>query len=338
MLPLPIERKFGLNTPSKNTLGKAESRGSSPGSTEAGSSLSPGSTAAAPREGASSPVAVTPVGPKKELVAEFDQLVPAYVKSSLLGSPISPPPPSTEGLFDNPDASSPVRTTIGLPPGLEDVASAAAGQEKPSLRSPTISMGELESSVGKAFMAAATEHGGAGGAATTTGGIGGMMSQPALSTLVLQPPAMLPLPGTTNRLTPSMWHPEAGSRIALGGVTTPWSPPTAETKLPASPISANTPVLKLDLAEALPEPELGSPDKPTLGSANHRFGNCKPCAFLYTKGCMNGVGCPFCHLCDAGEKKRRQKEKKDQKREMTKWAENQAAAINMGVFAHMVPR
>lgn len=65
----------------------------------------------------------------------------------------------------------------------------------------------------------------------------------------------------------------------------------------------------VSLADALPEPSLGTPDMPTLGSRNHRLGNCKPCAFLHTKGCKNGEECPFCHLCERGEKKRRQKEK-----------------------------
>jgi len=62
------------------------------------------------------------------------------------------------------------------------------------------------------------------------------------------------------------------------------------------------------------EPELGSPDFPTVGSQGHRFGNCKPCAFLYTKGCGNGVLCSFCHLCDPGEKKRRAKESRAARR------------------------
>jgi len=55
--------------------------------------------------------------------------------------------------------------------------------------------------------------------------------------------------------------------------------------------------------------ELGSPQLPTVGSAGHYLRSCKPCAFVHTKGCENGVHCPFCHLCDAGEKKRRQKAK-----------------------------
>lgn len=55
--------------------------------------------------------------------------------------------------------------------------------------------------------------------------------------------------------------------------------------------------------------KLGSPDCPTLGSVGHWKMNCKPCAFFHKKGCNNGVACEFCHLCDAGEKQRRQKEK-----------------------------
>merc|ERR1719401_475885 len=65
----------------------------------------------------------------------------------------------------------------------------------------------------------------------------------------------------------------------------------------------------VSLADALPEPDLGSVELPTLGSRGHRLGNCKPCAFLHTKGCKNSEECPFCHLCERGEKKRRQKEK-----------------------------
>ena len=49
---------------------------------------------------------------------------------------------------------------------------------------------------------------------------------------------------------------------------------------------------------------------PSVGSAGHAFGTCKPCGFFYAKGCLNGPACSFCHLCDRGEKKRRQKQKK----------------------------
>jgi len=74
------------------------------------------------------------------------------------------------------------------------------------------------------------------------------------------------------------------------------------------------PVLRL--ADALAEPELGSAAMPTIGSAAHRTGNCKPCAFFHTKGCESGKDCSFCHLCPAGEKKKRQKDKIGFQREM----------------------
>lgn len=47
-----------------------------------------------------------------------------------------------------------------------------------------------------------------------------------------------------------------------------------------------------------------------MGSAGHRKGRCKPCAFVHAEGCQNGVSCPFCHLCPPGEKQRRKKELK----------------------------
>merc|ERR1740121_2062164 len=56
-------------------------------------------------------------------------------------------------------------------------------------------------------------------------------------------------------------------------------------------------------------PAPGSAELPSAGSEGHSLGRCKPCAFLHTKGCGNGVLCQFCHLCEPGEKKRRQKEK-----------------------------
>lgn len=49
----------------------------------------------------------------------------------------------------------------------------------------------------------------------------------------------------------------------------------------------------------------------SVGSAGHHSRECKPCAFLDSrKGCVRGGDCPYCHLCEPGEKKRRQKEKR----------------------------
>ncbi|CAE7899557.1 FACE1 [Symbiodinium necroappetens] len=61
-------------------------------------------------------------------------------------------------------------------------------------------------------------------------------------------------------------------------------------------------------------PAPGSFELPSIGSQGHSVGQCKPCAFLHTKGCDNGAVCKFCHLCEPGEKKRRQKEKRQMMR------------------------
>jgi len=87
---------------------------------------------------------------------------------------------------------------------------------------------------------------------------------------------------------------------------------------PSSPVAGKVAELTpqvpavLELAGMLDTtPMLGSPEMPTVGSAQHHLGECKPCAFFWKPaGCSNGVDCVYCHLCDAHEKKRRQKEKK----------------------------
>lgn len=53
---------------------------------------------------------------------------------------------------------------------------------------------------------------------------------------------------------------------------------------------------------------------PTRGSLGHGYGRCKPCAFVHTKGCGNGFECPFCHICEPGEKKKRRKDKLEARR------------------------
>lgn len=63
------------------------------------------------------------------------------------------------------------------------------------------------------------------------------------------------------------------------------------------------------LSEALPEPALGSSEFPTVGSAGHYTGFCKPCAFFHARGCDKGFQCAFCHLCGPHEKRHRRKAK-----------------------------
>eukprot|EP00931_Biecheleriopsis_adriatica_P111488 TRINITY_DN8587_c0_g1_i2.p1 TRINITY_DN8587_c0_g1~~TRINITY_DN8587_c0_g1_i2.p1 ORF type:complete len:230 (-),score=54.27 TRINITY_DN8587_c0_g1_i2:143-832(-) len=77
---------------------------------------------------------------------------------------------------------------------------------------------------------------------------------------------------------------------------------TAEYSCPPSPDHA---------VRATSDKEQSSPSElPSVGSADHERGTCKPCAFLHSKGCVSGSKCQFCHLCDSGEKKKRQKEKR----------------------------
>jgi len=89
--------------------------------------------------------------------------------------------------------------------------------------------------------------------------------------------------------------------------------PAAIVVLPAAGASsAHGPVRREDVTVGHEVPqEEGS--LPSIGSAGHRFRECKPCAFLDSKiGCVRGALCTYCHLCDPGEKKRRQKEKRRQ--------------------------
>jgi len=62
---------------------------------------------------------------------------------------------------------------------------------------------------------------------------------------------------------------------------------------------------------ALSLADLVRPEYPSLGSELHHTGDCKPCAFFWKPiGCQSGKACQFCHLCDADERKRRNKEKR----------------------------
>eukprot|EP00440_Ansanella_granifera_P016724 gb/GFBE01018169.1/.p1 GENE.gb/GFBE01018169.1/~~gb/GFBE01018169.1/.p1 ORF type:complete len:186 (+),score=32.45 gb/GFBE01018169.1/:1-558(+) len=67
----------------------------------------------------------------------------------------------------------------------------------------------------------------------------------------------------------------------------------------------------LRLEEVLPPAALpeGPPECPSLGSAGHHLGLCKPCDFMYRSNCRSGYSCNFCHLCPPGETRRRKKQK-----------------------------
>uniref|UniRef100_A0A7S4W423 C3H1-type domain-containing protein n=1 Tax=Alexandrium monilatum TaxID=311494 RepID=A0A7S4W423_9DINO len=94
----------------------------------------------------------------------------------------------------------------------------------------------------------------------------------------------------------------------------PGWPLEAEGSSSAPTTRASTPAV-LRLADALGQPEPGHPELPTVGSAGHRLGRCKPCAFVWKEaGCGNGTECPFCHLCGPSERRRRKKERKAERK------------------------
>merc|ERR1712187_755832 len=95
-----------------------------------------------------------------------------------------------------------------------------------------------------------------------------------------------------------------------------WAPTLASSTVPPPPPAFSPDAYVLRLSQILSEPEFGSESLPSVGSAGHHAGACKPCAFFYTKGCGNGVNCSFCHLCGPDEKKRRRTEKKEIRRSL----------------------
>jgi len=68
-------------------------------------------------------------------------------------------------------------------------------------------------------------------------------------------------------------------------------PPPAAEPLPPGP-------LHFAVAAQRPQALL-----PSLGSASHSLGTCKPCAFV-SRGCRAGADCVFCHLCPPSDRKR----------------------------------
>lgn len=83
----------------------------------------------------------------------------------------------------------------------------------------------------------------------------------------------------------------------------------AHVEQPPTTSSTRAAPLTLCLEAALGPPTAGSVPLPSVGSAGHLAGTCKPCAFLHTRGCAAGPACSFCHLCDTDERKKRRKQK-----------------------------
>jgi len=66
--------------------------------------------------------------------------------------------------------------------------------------------------------------------------------------------------------------------------------------------------IPLRLEDAVARTTTGSATCPSLGSAGHWLGLCKPCDFFHRDRCTNEAACKFCHLCGPEECKRRKKQ------------------------------
>lgn len=113
---------------------------------------------------------------------------------------------------------------------------------------------------------------------------------------------------------------DAMGAVGLSSLPPPpvsWAPTMTQFAVTAPPPPSFSPggsIFQLNLSQMLTEPEADSSFLPSVGSAGHSTGDCKPCAFFHSKGCGNGTRCTFCHVCGPDEKKRRRVEKKQQKR------------------------
>mmetsp|Transcript_52593 Transcript_52593/g.151659 ORF Transcript_52593/g.151659 Transcript_52593/m.151659 type:complete len:284 (-) Transcript_52593:420-1271(-) len=92
-------------------------------------------------------------------------------------------------------------------------------------------------------------------------------------------------------------------------VAAPWAASSPAEASPVGPMTPSAVAAEGELSRVPPE------KMASAGSALHGTGRCKPCAFVHTKGCESGENCVFCHMCDKGEKKRRQQAKREQRNE-----------------------
>jgi len=85
----------------------------------------------------------------------------------------------------------------------------------------------------------------------------------------------------------------------------------AEAPQPEARRALTDAVTQISAPRPLALADLVGPQSHSKGSVVHFQGTCKPCAFFWkVVGCKYGSECEFCHLCDADERKRRNKEKR----------------------------
>jgi len=234
--------------------------------------------------------------------------MPVMVKNTFIGTDVGRPS-SLDGFFQERQTKSCPASGISLPPGLEDLV-------------------EPEEAAARLFAIEVARHRDAEARdtfkSTSTLGFpshfGGCLDAPLPS----EPPQFLP-PSPQRQIQFSIpWqqpllvslNQAPPLPLLLDSLLSEQSAPHAKpSPYLHSPFSTSCPppaqqAWSAQHAQELPEPVVGLPECPTVGSKGHFYGTCKPCAFLYTKGCTNGASCPFCHMCDAGEKNRRTKEKR----------------------------
>jgi len=125
-------------------------------------------------------------------------------------------------------------------------------------------------------------------------------------------------PATRPPSLEEFFHPRLSKSVPSSGIeevpcemalTTNAGSKVTQTKPQTSQPESSAILRLVEMLTLQPQLELG--ELPSFGSRDHSQAKCKPCAFIWTQeGCKNGSACAFCHLCEPGEKKRRQKERK----------------------------
>jgi len=240
---------------------------------------------------------------------EYEYPTPFIVKNTFIDTPVFRPYSLDEFLHERRVQSSPVE--IQADPFASDVEAA-----------PTVELRRAAASTTAAVFAATVAADAAGAASAAAAAVRSWCApaaRPASHSKAPEPSAEWPALRGTVAAAPA----DLPVSPRASGVTAAWSslPETVEASsawqydmLPPPPAPLLPQLVRL--ADTILAPEFDSTQVPTVGSMGHYAGTCKPCAFFYKQGCGNGFQCPFCHLCDSGEKKRRQKNKMAVLREM----------------------
>eukprot|EP00930_Biecheleria_cincta_P058127 TRINITY_DN4397_c0_g1_i1.p1 TRINITY_DN4397_c0_g1~~TRINITY_DN4397_c0_g1_i1.p1 ORF type:complete len:211 (+),score=40.68 TRINITY_DN4397_c0_g1_i1:104-736(+) len=153
------------------------------------------------------------------------------------------------------------------------------------------------------------------GRAQPTAALAALSSEGAPRERLLQPPSLVrDTNGCVGGYQPGQLLRQAATYVTLPQDFSPASPLEVQHQAPDAFLQRE---VGQQLSEFFLQPEepwtnqTDMPMPPSLGSAMHGVGLCKPCAFIHkAEGCHNGAQCEFCHLCEPGEKKKRKKDRK----------------------------